>query len=167
MVIFLNFLKIKIMEFYKTYTSVVYKYKNVQNFVPFQLLQHDNVNWRGTLYLTSINQLNWNGQPFKLFLGLKIMSIQQPALGAIKSYCRQILTQLDAICEWVYNESGLPINTLMNSGKRLRDQSFLFIQKLGVLLASLSKPILMLKSFLLNLQSSSSPQLLSYICHWT
>lgn len=51
MVIFLNFLKIKIMEFYKTYTSVVYK--DVQNFVPFQLLQHDNVNWRGTLYLTS------------------------------------------------------------------------------------------------------------------
>lgn len=47
------------------------------------------------------------------------MNIQQPSLRAIKSYYRQILTQLEAICELVYNESELPINTLMNSGKRL------------------------------------------------
>lgn len=87
------------MEFYKNYTSIVYKYKDTQNFVSFHLLQYNNVNWRGTLYLTSINQLNGKGQPFKLFLGLRIMNIQQPVLGAIKSYYSQILTQFDAFCE--------------------------------------------------------------------
>lgn len=74
------------------------------------------------------------------------MNIQQPALGAIKSYYRQILTQPAAFCELAYKKSELPINTLINSGKRLGDESFLFIQKQEVLPASLSKSIFMLKS---------------------
>lgn len=38
------------------------------------------------------------------------MNFQQPALGAIKSYYMQILTQLEAICELAYIESKMPIN---------------------------------------------------------
>lgn len=46
------------------------------------------------------------------------MNFEQPALGAIKSYYRQILTQLDAICELAYTESERPINTYVNSDER-------------------------------------------------
>lgn len=108
----------------------------------FSYCRYNNVSWTATLYLMSINRLNGKGWPFKLFFRLEIMNFQQPP-GAVKSYYRQILTQLDAICELAYSESEMPVNTFKKNGERpqLCDQSLPSVQKEDVLPTNLSVSI--------------------------
>lgn len=104
------------------------------------------------------------------------MNFQQPALGANKSYHRQILTQLHAVCELAYTESEMPINTFMNNGERpqLCDQSLLFYsetrwpacqslsarfdaQELSAEFANFMQPSTSLLNLPLNIKQTSTP----------